>query len=147
MFVFLVWGDVRDGAPTHHPARALSPAWWTLVGAGVDGVVTFVAWVADRARRARVAGSVAVACATVAWLWFLPSRWAQAPGQSDWDRREPQIARGLDLRVRAVEHVAITPCSFEYFALLAAWGAPERARIGERTGAPPTAECPGVVER
>jgi hypothetical protein len=27
MLVFLVWGDVTNGAPTHHPERALLPCW------------------------------------------------------------------------------------------------------------------------
>ena len=38
VIAFLVVGDVRDGAPTHHPARALAPLWWVLVGMGVDAV-------------------------------------------------------------------------------------------------------------
>ena len=43
-------------------------------------------------------------------------------------------------------HVEVTPCAFEHFAMLAAWGAPERATIALRTGAPVTPECPTVVE-
>src|SRR5690606_26232206 len=27
VFVFLIWGDVTNGAPTHHPERTLLPCW------------------------------------------------------------------------------------------------------------------------
>src|SRR5690606_21912404 len=27
IFVFLVWGDITNGAPTHHPERTLLPCW------------------------------------------------------------------------------------------------------------------------
>jgi hypothetical protein len=57
------------------------------------------------------------------------------------------IARGLDLRARGVQNVEVTPCAFEHFALLAAWGAPERATVLPRTGEAVTAACPLVVER
>ena len=62
-------------------------------------------------------------------------------------RRDGPIARGLDLRARDVPHVEVTPCAFEHFALLAAWGAPERATVSPRTGQPVTSACPRVVER
>jgi hypothetical protein len=144
ILVFLVWGDVHDGAPTHHPARALTALWWVLAGMGVDAVVTLGGRLAA-SRRAVVAGAAALA--GVAWCAWLPSRWADAPGRSEAERRDGPIARGLDLRARDVAHVEVTPCAFEHFALLAAWGAPERATVLPRTGEPVTAECPRVVER
>jgi hypothetical protein len=70
-----------------------------------------------------------------------------APGETDAERRDAQIARGLEMRGRNVGAVEITPCAFEHFALLAAWGAPERATIRARTGAPVTGDCPRVEER
>jgi hypothetical protein len=142
--VFLVWGDVRDGAPTHHPARALAALWWVLAGMGVDAVVTLGGRLAA-SRRAVVA--VTAAIAGLVWCAWLPSRWADAPGRGAEERRDGPIARGLDLRARAVAHVEVTPCEFEHFALLAAWGEPERATVQARTGEPVTAECPLVVER
>jgi hypothetical protein len=142
ILVFLVWGDVHDGAPTHHPARALTVLWWVLAGMGVDAVVTLGGRLAAGRRAV-----VAAALAGVAWCAWLPSRWADAPGRSEAERREGPIARGLDLRARDVAHVEVTPCAFEHFALLAAWGAPERATVLPRTGEPVTAACPLVVER
>jgi hypothetical protein len=144
ILVFLVWGDVHDGAPTHHPARALAAIWWLLVGMGVDTAMTFGAALTARRRSIAVG---AAALAGLAWCAWLPSRWADAPGTSEAERRDGPIARGLDLRARAVDHVEITPCAFEHFALLAAWGSPERATVLPRTGAPVTADCPRVDER
>jgi hypothetical protein len=144
VLVFLVWGDARDGAPTHHPARALAATWWILVGMGADTLATLGERIVVQ-RRALALG--VAGAAGIAWCASLPARWADAPGESDAERREGPIARGLDLRARAVPHVEVTPCAFEHFALLAAWGAPERATIAPRTGAPLTPACPRVVER
>jgi hypothetical protein len=140
----LVLGDVRDGAPTHHAARALGPIWWILIGCGVDALA--LGWARAAPTRHRPVQALS-AVATAAWLAILPSRWADAPGRSDAENRAPQIARGEDMARRDVAAVEITPCSFEHFALLAAWGHPERATIHDRTGTPPTPECPAVIER
>ncbi len=142
---FLVWGDIKDGAPTHHPARALVAVWWIFAGMGVDAVFAGVRALGSTVRIRIAMGAGAVAA--VAWLAWLVPRWNDAPGRSEYDQRQVQIARGLDMRARGVEHAAIAPCSFEHFALLAAWGAPERADISPRTGEPPTRACPGVAER
>lgn len=146
---FLVWGDVRDGAPTHHPARALAATWWVLVAMGVDGLVEAARRVADASRRTAAWTTwtkAAAAIAGAAWTLTLPARWADSPGRGEAERRE-QIARGVDMRARGVQAARITPCAFEHFALLAAWGAPERATVEPRTGEPVGPECPRVEER
>jgi hypothetical protein len=51
------------------------------------------------------------------------------------------------MRARDVAVADVTPCAFEHFALLAAWGRPERAQVHERSGGPPTPACPLVDER
>jgi hypothetical protein len=139
---FLVWGDVHDGAPTHHAARALVAVWWILVGMGVDAASSAI----GAAGRARTMAAAAAGVACAAWIVWTVPRWDDAPGRTDYDDRSAQIARGLDLRRRDVPHVTILPCSFEHFALLAAWGAPERAELEPRTGAPPTRDCPALTE-
>lgn len=110
---------------------------------GVDAVAT-LGGTLSASRRAVVAAAAGLA--GIAWLAWLPSRWADAPGTSEVERREAPIRRGLDLRSRRVQHVEIAPCAFEHFALLAAWGAPERATVLPRTGEAVTAECPRVEE-
>jgi hypothetical protein len=146
VLVFLIVGDVRDGAPTHHPARALSPLWWVAAGWGADAVAVLAARTA-RSQGARRGALVAGAIAALGWCALLPARWSAAPGKSESEDRAPQIARGNDMRARDVAAAEVTPCAFEHFALLAAWGNPERARIHERTGGTPTPACPLVEER
>ncbi len=145
VLVFLLLGDLGDGAPTHHPARALGLLGWVLVGMGVDAMSTALR--ASFRRRVRVVAASAMGVTALAWLALLPSRWAAAPGRGDLERRDAQIARGLDLRASAVSTAEITPCEFEHFALIAAWGQPERARVNQRTRQPPTPDCPQVTTR
>ncbi len=147
VMAFLVWGDVHDGAPTHHPARALSGLWWILVGMGIDTVFVFSRWWTRDRRPRQVGFSCAAAAAALAWCAKLPSRWDASPGRSESERREVQVARGLDMRARGVGSASIAPCAFEHFALIAAWGTPEDADVEKRTGEPPTSQCPRVVER
>jgi hypothetical protein len=144
---FLVWGDVRDGAPTHHAERALAPVWWLVAAAGVDGtrsIVSSLAWA--RPRREAVAVGVLTA-AVAAWCLTLPSRWRDFPGASAEEMRTTQIARGLDMRARNVTHADIEPCAYEHFALLAAWGEPERASIAAPSHVLVTDACPRVREQ
>jgi hypothetical protein len=139
---FLVIGDLGDGAPTHHPARALGAVAWILIGAGVDALGAALGSVAAPA--GRWASGLAATVVAGAWIATLPARWAASPGNTDYERRDAQVARGLELRRLDAPSATITPCQFEHFALLAAWGEPERARVDPRTGAAPTSECPRV---
>jgi hypothetical protein len=141
---FLVAGEIGDGAPTHHPARALVAVWWILVAVGVDSV----SWTAANARR-RGTSLATIAVSTilgVGWALSLPARIRAAPGGSEEERRDAQIARGLDMRARAVRNAEITPCAFEHFALLAAWGEPEKATVNPPAKGPPATPCPVVRE-
>jgi hypothetical protein len=147
VLAFLVVGDVGDGAPTHHAARALSAVWWILIGMGVDSAVGWACCAAASRGARRGAVWCTAGAAAMAWCATLPSRWDASPGRSASERREAQIARGIDLRARGVRQAWIAPCSFEHFALIAAWGEPERAHVGERTGEETTGECPRVAER
>jgi hypothetical protein len=142
ILAFLVAGDLGDGAPTHHPARALVCVAWILIGMGIDAVGEGMRTARGHGQRA---GAVAVAAVAIGWLVSLPSRWAVSPGSGDLERRDVQIARGLDLRARDAASAVITPCQFEHFALMAAWGHPERAVVNPRTKAPTTPDCPAVT--
>lgn len=137
--LLLVAGSLGGGAPTHHAARALAPLWWMGVGAGVDAMTTRFG--------GRKAATAAACVAASAWVVTLVVRWDDAPGRSETERRDAQIARGLDMRARGVASAEITPCAFEHFALIAAWGKPESATIRPSANHDPSGDCPQVVER
>lgn len=143
---FLAYGNARDGAPAHHPERALLG---TLVIAAL-----FVGDVVLAGLRplSLVGGGhcpkVFAAAIGLAWLVSF-GRGLDMPGRSRAEDRSRQIAEGERLRREGAPSLVITPCAFEHFALLAAFGAPEKARIEARTGPPPTdeEECPRVERR
>jgi hypothetical protein len=144
LFAFLIYGESRGGAPTHHPERAVLAAAWVLIVLGVDAIFL----VGAKATRALTIGGIA---AIVVWLALLPPRYSDAPGMSADEDRSTQIARGLDLRARDVKHFSLLPCAYEHFALIAAFGMPERVDIApvspkEAALHPPTAACPTVQE-
>jgi hypothetical protein len=141
VMAFLVWGDVQDGAPTHHPARALGATWWLFVGMGVDTIGVLIAG----PQVTTLAGVPAAGILLAFWCVSLPTRWAWAPGKSPHERRDAQIERGRSLRESGVEHARVVPCAYEHFALLAAWGAPERATVEAITHQPVTEQCPDVL--
>jgi hypothetical protein len=142
---FLVYGDLRDGAPTHHPDRALLGVWWILVLFGADGARLAVMGAWRRVPRGLVVGGTAAAAA--AMLGFSVGGWPGYPGRVGDEARAAQVARGYLLRTRGAQHLAVTPCAYEHFAVLAAFGAPERATVAPATHAPVTPLCPGVVVR
>ena len=146
MLAFLVYGDLRDGAPTHHPERALIALTWILAAFGVDGARAFghaIAWGHSK-REMLIAGVVTTVAIT--WLSALPVLWQNYPGRDDADR-ETQLERGRALRDAGAQAIVVTPCAYEHFALLAAFGAPERAEVREATHDAPTAACPSVDVR
>lgn len=142
-FAFLILGEVHDGAPTHHPERALSPIWWVLIGVGVD---TLASGLTQWARALGRSGAALLAGSALAWGACLPSRLSRPPGEMQSERREIPIARGLEMRDHKTSSADITPCSFEHFALIAAWGRPEGANVLPSLHRPPTPECPLVQE-
>ena len=140
---FLVIGDVRDGAPTHHPVRPMLGVVVILVVAGTDALVEVVREIPAYCRGiARLGLAVFVV--------FLVSRdvlaYRTPPGAGEADRSE-QIERGAVLRqtTGAVDRLHVTPCAYEHFALLASFAAPERAVI--EPALPPSAgeACPRVT--
>jgi hypothetical protein len=144
---FLVYGDLHDGAPTHHPERALVALWWILGGFGVDGMR---AWIARHAwgRPRREAWVVAFGMAAGIGLVGMrgpPMR--DHPGEGEEEERRGQVARGLALRRDGVEGFVVVPCDYEHFAVIAAYGAPERVVVEGATHGRVTRECPRVTVR
>ncbi len=148
LVAFLIEGDLHNGAPTHHPERALLAGFWVGAAFGVDGVRSFAlrfVWARPR-REAWLVGLAATI--GVAWALVWPLRLADRPARSEAEDRAPQLARGAELRVRGVAHVTVTPCAYEHFALIAAFEAPERVEVvGPRELAKVTSACPVVEER
>jgi hypothetical protein len=143
---FLVYGDVRDGAPTHHPERALLGVYWIAAALAADAMASALG--AFRWRGTPRAPFVLAA------LWGAGAAcaahdvrvWNDHPGR-DGDDRTAQVARGLGLRARTPGRLEVVPCAYEHFALIAAFGAPERVDIAPPTGPPVTVLCPRVRER
>lgn len=91
----------------------------------------------------------AVASFVVGWTGAMLDAWREYPARGTEERREVQIARGLQLRAtRGAEgtRVTVTPCAFEHFALIAAYGAPESVKIvAATTRRVVTTRCPEVL--
>lgn len=139
---FIAYGNARDGAPAHHAERALLGVVMLLAAFAAD-VLTLAVTSASRGR-ARTAARATVAIGVVASIGnsWIASR--DVPGNGNADRRAAQVEAGRALRQGGAERLVITPCAFEHFAVIAAYGAPERVEIRARTGAPLSAACPAV---
>jgi hypothetical protein len=120
---FLSYGNIRDGAPAHHPERALFAVFVLLA--------MFVA--AEESRR--VARCIVLGLAL--FTWARDGR--NAPGKSAAEDRSEAVAKGRALR--DAPHLVVTPCAYEHFATIAAYGAPERVTVLERQ---PSDTCPTV---
>lgn len=137
---FLSYGNARDGAPAHHPERALLGVTLLTALFTVDVGLTKLKKLAldGRAR----AATAATAFFGLAWL-IAGARGAEPPGRSADEDRRAQLALGEQLRASGARPIVVTPCAFEHFALIAAYGAPEDVEVRPRTDA--TLErCPEV---
>jgi hypothetical protein len=147
--VFLGVADLRSGAPTHHPERALVAVTWSVTLFGIEGAARArEAWWRKRKPWRRAADVVAIG-AMAAWGVTWPARVARYPAQHADEERAPQLARGASFRANGAAHLLVTPCAYEHFALIAAYGAPEDVTVlpGPPAPAPVTDRCPLVEER
>ncbi|MEO8876084.1 MAG: hypothetical protein ABI461_10895, partial [Polyangiaceae bacterium] len=144
MLAFLIYGESRGGAPTHHPERAVLAIAWVLIGVGLDALFLLAV------RQERLLGRV-LGMLLAIWGFTVIPTYVDAPGKTADEDRGPQLARGYDLRMRDVPHLHVTPCAYEHFALIAAFGFPERVDITpiapkDAAAHPPNSSCPTVVE-
>jgi len=116
--LFLVYGETSEGAPTHHPERALTPVWWTLIPLGADVAHRLHATVE---RLIIAIALISVAVRTHCWSVTLPL--------SQEEDRSAQIAKGRALRLQGPHEIHLVPCRYEHFALIAAYGSPESVTI------------------
>lgn len=127
LLAFLVLGNIRGGAPTHHPERALLPIWWIVALAGVE--------LFPRASWVRLLGGLG-------WLLLPAVLWPKFPGASASEDRAAQLARGAELREQRAPGLHVYPCAYEHFALIAAYGAPEHVTSEPPAPPDPSASCP-----
>lgn len=144
---FLAYGNARDGAPAHHPERALLGATVLLALFVADAGFVKLRELVDGATRDAhaLAARAAAACVAVAWV-ISSARGYDPPGTSALEDRRDPIARGAKLRADGASSLVVTPCAYEHFALIAAYGAPERVTIAAHGDAPPSS-CPDVEVR
>ncbi|MBX3225450.1 MAG: hypothetical protein KF795_33400 [Labilithrix sp.] len=144
---FLAYGNARDGAPAHHPERALVGTTVLLALFVADaGFVKLRELVYEATRDGHVfAARAAAACVAIAWV-ISSVRGYDPPGAGAFEDRREQLARGAARRDAGAKALVVTPCAFEHFALIAAYGAPESVTIEPRAATPPP-ECPGVEVR
>jgi hypothetical protein len=138
---FLTYGNAHDGAPAHHPERALFST-FILLALFVGNVGLADLQRLAQAGSVRIAQILAASAALASVTWVV--RTVAIPGQTDSEDRTAQLARGKELRGSGAREIVVTPCAFEHFALLAAYGAPEQVATMPRTNEPVTARCPSV---
>ncbi len=141
---FLSYGNARDGAPAHHSERALLGTMVILALFTADAGMTKLHHLSLEGRT--LAAKAGAAIFGIAWL-ISSVRGSDPPGRSASEDRSEQIARGEKLRADGVKAIAVTPCAYEHFALIAAYGAPENATIDRNAGAGLPLECPHVEPR
>ncbi len=137
---FLAYGNARDGAPAHHPERALLGPLVLLALFVADAGFAKLRELVDDGRGLGARG--AAAAIAIAWVISSARGW-DPPGRSASEDRSEAIARGLELRRAGVKAIAVTPCAYEHFALIAAFGAPERVRLEPRASI--AHACPDVT--
>jgi hypothetical protein len=157
LVAFLVAGDLQNGAPTHHPERALVSLHWVMGALLAWCLFAVLPDLLTRAKAVRrpvlsVLGSSKVAGFMLATLLgcaaFVPwvAEVGRFPGQEPWARRNRQLTQGNELRDRG-SPFALRPCAYEHFALLAAYGDPASIRILPASGKPfeDDGTCPEIL--
>jgi len=141
---FLAYGNLRDGAPAHHAERALLGVIFLTAAFAADVLAGAVPVAVGKARVAALGMATFVA---LSWAVNGAALRDDVPGTSATEVRTAQIAVGKALRAEKLEHVVVTPCAYEHFALIAAFGSPELVSTNPRTNAEVAASCPAVERR
>lgn len=129
LLLFLILGQLRDGAPTHHAERALLGPWLLLALAIGEVVARAFASFAPRPRLLAIA---LFGCASAA-LAFHATRlreqgFADRSAEIDIGERARRAVEASSQRVRPDAPLLINTSDFGYFAVMAAFGRPEATR-------------------
>lgn len=125
----------------HHPERALLGATFILAAFAADVLIEAFPLARARARGAAVGVTVLV---LGAWAVTTIRALGDIPGTSASEDRAPQILRGRALRAEGAAGLVVSPCAYEHFALIAAFGAPELVETRPTTSVPVVPTCPAV---
>jgi hypothetical protein len=139
----LVYGILKDGAPTHHPERPLLPIVAILLFFLGDAVALSLRAAPVRGRASTVA---LVAFLGVYFAARTAREWRIFPGNAPSERRDEALAAGATHQ--GDRGLVLRPCAYEHFAFLAAYGAPELVEIHENppgTTLPVAPGCPLVT--
>ena len=125
VLAFLVAGRLLDGAPTHHDSRTLLPIWTALALVAAEGTTRAFA------DRARLAPGALLVLALLAAL-CIALRVARDPESLSARRDERAIGDQARAAVPPGARLMVDTPDYGYFAVLAAFGAPERAEPFDR---------------
>lgn len=121
LLAFLVVGELRDGAPTHHSERALLAIWLFLAVFAADALVELAR---KREYRARLG---VILTGLLGLALFIVRPW-YAERDSFIDRStEIELGRAAKSAAQPDERLAIDHPDFGFYAVIAGFGAPERA--------------------
>ena len=139
--VFLAGGNTRDGAPAHHSERALLGGTFILAAFAADVLLEAAPFARARARALLLGAFVIVG---TAWTVTTARALADVPGSGPAEDRRAQIERGRALRAAGAVRLVVSPCAYEHFALIAAYGAPERVETRPAAHITVSPACPAV---
>ena len=120
LLLFLIFGSVRDGVPTHHAARVLLPLWFFACAVCGHGLAQIMARTSGRSRTALLA--VAAAATLIGLLarpYLLP--------KEQFAERQLELAAGREAKRRGVSRLAIDTIDYGYLAVQAAFGSQTRS--------------------
>ena len=122
--MFLVIGDLRDGAPTHHAERAVLAIW--LGGAVLIGDLGVRIWSVLGARGRRVLGGLLVGSVALGALMVRP--WFAR--RDSFIDREPEIEVGQKARALippSGPRLLVDTPDYGFYAVIAGFGRPSQA--------------------
>jgi hypothetical protein len=121
LLAFLVMGEMRDGAPTHHAERALFAIWLFAALFAADALFELGSAPHHRLRLAVISSVLLGLAAFMVRPWY-------ARRDSFIDRaNEIELGRAAKEAAIADERLAIDHPDFGFYALISGFGAPERA--------------------
>jgi hypothetical protein len=130
LFAFLVVGRLFDGAPTHHVERTLLPVWSLLAFLVAEAIVRALSPVGGHPRNASGGRLLPVVLAVALVSGLL--RAGRAPETEASRHDECDVGLAARVRVGSHERLLVDTADYGYFAVIAAFGAPERARSADR---------------